>query len=50
MFTSLLKKTFSPGHLVFLGLVATALGVVAIVWPGVTIGVAVGAVCDLLLR
>ena len=42
MFTSLLKKTFSPGHLAFLGLLATALGVVAIVWPGMTIGVAVG--------
>ena len=41
MFTSLLKKTFSPGHLLFVGLMATALGVVAIVWPGVTIGVAV---------
>lgn len=41
MFTSLLKKTSSPGHLAFLGLVATALGVAAIVWPGVTIGVAV---------
>jgi uncharacterized membrane protein HdeD (DUF308 family) len=42
MFTSLLKKTSSPGHLAFLGLLATALGVVAIVWPGITIGVAVG--------
>jgi uncharacterized membrane protein HdeD (DUF308 family) len=42
MFTSLLKKTSSSGHLVFLGLLATALGVAAIVWPGVTIGVAVG--------
>jgi uncharacterized membrane protein HdeD (DUF308 family) len=41
MFTSLLKKTSSPGHLAFLGLLATALGVAAIVWPGVTIGVAV---------
>jgi uncharacterized membrane protein HdeD (DUF308 family) len=41
MFTSLLKKTSSPGHLAFLGLLATALGVVAIVWPGVTIGVVV---------
>lgn len=41
MFTSLLKKTSSPGHLAFLGLVATALGVAAIVWPGVTVGVAV---------
>jgi uncharacterized membrane protein HdeD (DUF308 family) len=41
MFTSLLKKTSSPGHLVVLGLLATALGVAAIVWPGVTIGVAV---------
>jgi uncharacterized membrane protein HdeD (DUF308 family) len=41
MFTSLLKKTSSPGHLAFLGLLATALGVVAIVWPGVSIGVAV---------
>jgi uncharacterized membrane protein HdeD (DUF308 family) len=42
MFTSLLKKTSSPGHLAFLGLLATALGVAAIVWPGVTIGVVVG--------
>jgi uncharacterized membrane protein HdeD (DUF308 family) len=41
MFTSLLKKTSSPGHLAFLGLVATALGVAAIVWPGVTIGAVV---------
>lgn len=41
MFTSLLKKTSSPGHLAFLGLLATALGVAAIVWPGVTIGVVV---------
>jgi uncharacterized membrane protein HdeD (DUF308 family) len=41
MFTSLLKKTSSPRHLAFLGLLATALGVAAIVWPGVTIGVAV---------
>ena len=41
MFTSLLKKTSSPGHLAFLGLLATALGIVAIVWPGVTIGVVV---------
>ena len=41
MFTSLLKKTSSPGHLVVLGLLATALGVAAIAWPGVTIGVAV---------
>jgi uncharacterized membrane protein HdeD (DUF308 family) len=41
MFTSLLKKTSSPGHLAFLGLLATALGIAAIVWPGVTIGVAV---------
>ena len=42
MFTSLLKKTSSPGHLAFLGLLATALGVAAVVWPGMTIGVAVG--------
>jgi uncharacterized membrane protein HdeD (DUF308 family) len=42
MFTSLLKKTSSPGHLAFLGLLATALGVAAVVWPGVTIGVVVG--------
>jgi uncharacterized membrane protein HdeD (DUF308 family) len=41
MFTSLLKKTSSPGHLAFLGLVASAMGVAAIVWPGVTIGVGV---------
>jgi uncharacterized membrane protein HdeD (DUF308 family) len=41
MFTSLLKKTFSPGHLALLGLLATTLGVAAIVWPGMTIGVAV---------
>ena len=41
MFTSLLKKTSSPGHLAFLGLLATAVGVAAIVWPGVTIGVGV---------
>ena len=41
MFTSLLKKTSSPGHLTFLGLLATALGVAAIVWPGVTVGVLV---------
>ena len=41
MLTSLLKKTSSPGHLAFLGLLATALGVAAIVWPGVTIGVIV---------
>jgi uncharacterized membrane protein HdeD (DUF308 family) len=42
MFTSLLEKTSSPGHRAFLGLLATALGVAAIVWPGMTIGVAVG--------
>ncbi len=41
MFTSLLKKTSSPRHLVVLGFLATAVGVVAIAWPGVTIGVAV---------
>ncbi|HLY48796.1 MAG TPA: DUF308 domain-containing protein [Solirubrobacteraceae bacterium] len=41
MFTSLLTKTSSPGHLTFLGLLAGALGVAAIVWPGVTVGVAV---------
>lgn len=41
MFTSLLTKTSSPGHLAFLGLLASAVGVAAIVWPGVTIGVAV---------
>ncbi|HSO98062.1 MAG TPA: DUF308 domain-containing protein [Solirubrobacteraceae bacterium] len=41
MFSSLLKKTSSPGHLAFLGLLATALGVAAIVWPGVTVGVVV---------
>jgi uncharacterized membrane protein HdeD (DUF308 family) len=41
MLTSLLKKTSSPGHLAFLGLLATALGLAAIVWPGVTIGVVV---------
>jgi uncharacterized membrane protein HdeD (DUF308 family) len=41
MFTSLLKKTSSPGHLASLGLLATALGVATIVWPGVTIGVGV---------
>ena len=41
MFISLLKKTFSPGHLALLGLMATTLGVAAIVWPGMTIGVAV---------
>lgn len=41
MFTSLLKKTSSPGHLAFLGLLATAVGLAAIVWPGVTIGIAV---------
>ena len=41
MFTSLLKKISSPGHLAFLGLLATAVGVTAIVWPGVTIGVVV---------
>ena len=41
MFTSLLKKTSSPGHLAFLGLLAAAVGVAAIVWPGVTIGVVV---------
>ena len=34
-------KTESPGHLAFLGVVATAVGLAAIVWPGVTIGVAV---------
>lgn len=34
-------KTESPGRLAFLGVVATAVGVAAIVWPGVTIGVAV---------
>ncbi|HZU61688.1 MAG TPA: DUF308 domain-containing protein [Solirubrobacteraceae bacterium] len=41
MFASLLKKTSSPGHLGFLGLLATALGIAAVAWPGVTIGVAV---------
>jgi uncharacterized membrane protein HdeD (DUF308 family) len=41
MFTSLLKKTSSPGHLAFLGALATALGIAAIAWPGVTIGVVV---------
>jgi uncharacterized membrane protein HdeD (DUF308 family) len=41
MFTSLLKKTSSPGHLAFLGLLATVVGVAAIVWPGVTIGAVV---------
>ena len=41
MFTSLLKKASSPGRLAFLGLLAMALGIAAIVWPGVTIGVAV---------
>jgi len=39
MFLSL--KTESPGRLAFLGLLATAVGVAAIVWPGVTIGIAV---------
>jgi uncharacterized membrane protein HdeD (DUF308 family) len=34
-------KTESPGRLAFLGAVATAVGVAAIVWPGVTIGIAV---------
>jgi uncharacterized membrane protein HdeD (DUF308 family) len=34
-------KTESPGRLAFLGVLATAVGVAAIVWPGVTIGVAV---------
>jgi uncharacterized membrane protein HdeD (DUF308 family) len=42
MFTSLLKKTSSPGHLALLGLLATGLGVATIVWPGITIGAAVG--------
>jgi len=41
MLTSLLRKTSSPGHLAFLGLLAAAVGIAAIVWPGVTIGVAV---------
>jgi Short repeat of unknown function (DUF308) len=34
-------KTESPGRLAFLGVLATAVGIAAIVWPGVTIGVAV---------
>ena len=34
-------KTQSPGRLAFLGVLATAVGIAAIVWPGVTIGVAV---------
>jgi uncharacterized membrane protein HdeD (DUF308 family) len=34
-------KSPSRGHLAFLGILAGALGVAAIVWPGVTIGVAV---------
>jgi hypothetical protein len=34
-------KTESPGRLAFLGVLATAVGVAAIVWPGVTIGVTV---------
>lgn len=41
MFTALLTKTSSPRHLAFLGLLATGLGIAAVVWPGVTIGVAV---------
>jgi uncharacterized membrane protein HdeD (DUF308 family) len=41
MLTSLLKKTSSPGHVAFLGLLAAAVGVAAIVWPGVTIGIVV---------
>ena len=41
MLTSLLKKTSSPGHLAFLGLLAAAVGIAGIVWPGVTIGVVV---------
>jgi uncharacterized membrane protein HdeD (DUF308 family) len=39
MFTSL--RTSSRGHLVFLGILAAAVGAAAIVWPGVTIGAAV---------
>jgi uncharacterized membrane protein HdeD (DUF308 family) len=39
MFTFL--KSPSRGHLAFLGILAAVLGVAAIVWPGVTIGVAV---------
>ena len=34
-------KTESPGRLAFLGVLATAVGVAAIVWPGITVGVAV---------
>lgn len=39
MFLSL--KTESPGRLAFLGLLATAVGVAAIAWPGITIGIAI---------
>lgn len=34
-------KTESPGRIATLGVLATAVGVAAIAWPGVTIGVAV---------
>ena len=34
-------KPPSRGHLAFVGILAAALGVAAIVWPNVTVGVAV---------
>jgi hypothetical protein len=40
----------SRGHAVLRGFVAAGLGIACLVWPGVTIGVAVALFCDLLLR